>query len=79
MLTRQERATLKKLSVFEGSFDRAAAEQVAGATIFGLSGLVDKALVSRVGLDRYKLHELLRQFAAERLATNSEERQQTLD
>ena len=79
MLAPAERATLKKLSVFEGGFDRAAAEQVAGATLFRLSGLVDKSLVSRVGPNRYKLHELLRQFAAERLAANPDEQQQTLD
>ena len=79
MLNQAERTTLKKLSVFEGGFDRAAAGQVAGATLFRLSRLVDKSLVSRVGPDRYKMHELLRQFAAERQAANPEEQQQTLN
>lgn len=79
MLSQEERSALQKLSVFEGSFDRSAAEQVAGATIFHLSRLVDKSLVSRVGPNRYKMHELLRQFAAEHLAANLDEQRQTLN
>ncbi|MCB0166019.1 MAG: hypothetical protein KDI79_17425 [Anaerolineae bacterium] len=69
-LSPEEQSTLKRLSVFEGGFNQAAAEQVAGATIFSLSRLVNKSLVTRVGPDCYKLHDLLRQFAVERPATN---------
>ena len=44
-----------------------AAEQVAEASIVLLAGLVDKSLVRLNDSGRYELHELLRQFAAEKL------------
>jgi len=53
--------------VFRGGFDPAAAEAVAGADPAMLSALVERSLVDRAGGGRYGLHELLRQFAAERL------------
>ncbi|HLO17099.1 MAG TPA: LuxR C-terminal-related transcriptional regulator [Anaerolineales bacterium] len=67
LLSNEERAAFRKLCVFLGSFDRAAAERVAGATLFTLSTLVDKSLLMRVGTDRFKFHELVRQFAEEKL------------
>ena len=62
----QQRA-LAGLSVFRGGFDPAAAEAVAGADVAMLSALVERSLVDRAEGGRYGLHELLRQFAAERL------------
>lgn len=62
-LTAAERQTLATLSVFRGGFTREAAEQVAGA----LASLVDKSLVQRSG-DRFQLHEVIRQFAGEKLS-----------
>ena len=62
----QQRA-LARLSVFRGGFDPAAAEAVAGAEVAMLSALVERSLVDRAEGGRYGLHELLRQFAAERL------------
>ncbi|MBV7334797.1 protein kinase [Chloroflexi bacterium TSY] len=70
-LSAEEQGVLSKLSVFRGGCLREAAEQVAGATLPLLSALVDKALLrrnqdaSRHG--RYEMHELIRQFAGERL------------
>lgn len=56
-----------RLSAFRGSFDHAAAEQVAGATIATLKRLVNQSLV-RMSLEgRYDLHDLLHQFGAEKL------------
>jgi len=63
----QQRA-LARLSVFRGGFDPAAAEAVAGAGPAMLSALVERSLVDRADGGRYGLHELLRQFASERLA-----------
>ena len=71
LLSEGEQEVFKKLSVFHGSFGRAASEQVAGATLFMLSALVDKSLLMGVGRDRFKLHELVRQFALEKLQTDS--------
>jgi tetratricopeptide (TPR) repeat protein len=58
---------LQALTIFQGSFTRSAAAEVAEATLPLLSGLIDKSLLRRLGPDRYSLHELIRQYAAERL------------
>ena len=64
---------LKRLSVFRGGVTRAAAQEAAGATLRGLSQLVDKALLRRdPDTGRYRLHELLRQYAAEQLALSAD-------
>ena len=82
-LSVQERDILKKLSVFRGGFDRSAAKAVAGATLRRLSRLVSKSLLS-MGEDgslgkprtpRYAIHELLRQFAAEKLTQSGSQAQ----
>lgn len=73
LLSDEEQDVFKNLCIFRGGFDRAAAEQVTGATLFMLSTLVDKSLLVRVGKDRFKLHELVRQFAREKLQAKEEE------
>ncbi|MGH2353778.1 MAG: ATP-binding protein, partial [Chloroflexota bacterium] len=74
-----ERAVLRRLSVFRGGFRREAAEQVAGASIPTLSLLVDKSLL-RLEVDgRYQIHELLRQYAEERLRCAADEAAQVHD
>lgn len=67
MLTPSERDVLPRLSVFAGSFGRAAAEYVAGAPLPLLAALVDKSLLRADGNGRFSMHSLLRQCAAERL------------
>jgi predicted ATPase/DNA-binding XRE family transcriptional regulator len=66
-----EQAALCKLSVFRGGFTRAAATEVAGASLAALAALVDKSLLRRHaqpdGTGRYELHEIVRQFAATKL------------
>ncbi len=71
-LTDQERLIFSRLSVLEGSFDRRAAEDVAGASLYILSSLVEKSLVRITPDQRYQFHPLLRQYAAEKLATEYE-------
>lgn len=59
----------QKLAPFRGGFDLSAAEAVAGADLWTLIALVDKSLLTRdIHTGRYELHELLRQYANERLA-----------
>ena len=70
-LSQPERDVFKRLTVFRGGFQREAAEQVAGATLPLLSALQDKALLRWRANGRYTIHELLRQYAAEKL-TQSE-------
>jgi ATP/maltotriose-dependent transcriptional regulator MalT len=73
LLSPQERPVFARLSVFQGGFQRQAAAQVAGASLSILAALVDKSLLRREPGERYRMHELLRQYAAERLAQSPEE------
>ena len=80
LCTPAERALWDRLSVFAGSFDVAAAEDVAACAMVPrdrvlqvLVSLVDKSVVLRDGPGacagtRYRLLDSLREFAAERLA-----------
>lgn len=67
LLSEQERAWVQGLSVFRGGFDREAAHQVAGASLFFLAALVERSFLSKTTNGRYALHELLRQYAEETL------------
>ena len=79
----EERAVLRRLSVFQGDFDLNAAERVAAAgdvdevaVLDVLSRLVDKSLVQMEetsgGEVRYWLLDTIRQFARDRLAEAAE-------
>ncbi len=68
----EERRVFGQLSVFRGGFDREAALQVAGATLSTLSTLVDKSFLKEAQTGRYLFHELMRQYAAEKLAQDSQ-------
>jgi DNA-binding SARP family transcriptional activator/predicted ATPase len=72
-LSDRERQTFARLTVFRGRFSANAAAQIAAATVSDLSALVARSLVRYVPGDRYQLHELLRQFAAEKLALQADE------
>lgn len=70
LLSEAERQALSQLAVFRGGFERAAAEYVAQANLTILVQLIDKSLVRRQQNGRYELHEVIRQYAAMRLAEN---------
>lgn len=61
-----ERAALASLSLFSGAFTAAAAEAVAGAFPAVLAGLVERSLVTPERDGRFRLHPVVRRFAAER-------------
>jgi predicted ATPase/tRNA A-37 threonylcarbamoyl transferase component Bud32 len=67
LLTENEREAFQALSVFRGGFTRQAAQQVTNASLRVLMGLVNKSLLHHMAKGRYEIHELLRQFAAEKL------------
>lgn len=67
MCTPSEQAVFGKLCVFRGGFERDAAEAVAGASLLTLSALVEKSMLWKLPSGRYKIHELLRQYAEEKL------------
>jgi len=70
LLTAEEQALFRQLAVFRGGFTRAAAQHIAGATLGTLARLVDTSLVRAERDGRYDMHELLRQFAAEKLGAD---------
>jgi len=73
LLTDEERRAMRALSIFRGGFQRDAAEAVAGITLPLLAALAAKSLLRRTSTGRYDLHELVRQYAAERLQADTDE------
>ena len=67
LLSQKEREIMQALSVFRGGFTREAATAVAGATLRVLRRLANKSLLGRSADGRYDVHELLRQYAEEKL------------
>jgi predicted ATPase len=72
LLDRKGQQFLASLSVFRGGFDREAAMVVAAngdrnLTLAQLAALVGKSLLKHDPSGRYELHQLLAQFAAEKL------------
>jgi predicted ATPase/Tfp pilus assembly protein PilF len=70
MLTVDEQQVMCQLSVFQGGFQRQAAEQVAGASLSILSSLVNRTLLRRAAPGRYDIHELVRQYSAGHMAAD---------
>lgn len=73
MMTEAEQQVFMKLAVFRGGFTREAADKVAQAGLRHLQSLVTKALITReADQGRYHIHELLRQYAAEKLTRSGQ-------
>ncbi len=73
----RDRRAFARLSVFRGRFSRKAAEAVSGASMKGLSRLVNRSLLQKAPEGCYYMHELLKQYAAEKLRQNAEETRAT--
>jgi predicted ATPase/transcriptional regulator with XRE-family HTH domain/Tfp pilus assembly protein PilF len=67
LLSQEERSVFARLSVFRGGFEEDAAAQVAQTSPELLAALVDKSLLRWDGVARYDMHELVRQYAGEKL------------
>ncbi|MCE7985584.1 MAG: hypothetical protein DYG89_30785 [Caldilinea sp. CFX5] len=67
LLKPAEQETLANTTVFQGTFGRNAALEVAQTTVPTLAALTNKSLLRVVSPGRYALHEVVRQFAAEQL------------
>jgi len=78
-LSEEERRVVRRLSIFRGSFDREAAEQVAGASLALLAALVNKSMLRGHPSGRYDQHELLRQFVLDKLEEEPVENEQAHD
>jgi len=68
LLDPHQQRVLAALSVFRGGCTREAAQEVTGALTRDLMALVDRSLLARTPSGRYEMHELLRQYAEEKLA-----------
>jgi predicted ATPase/DNA-binding SARP family transcriptional activator len=79
MLSPEEQQVLCRLSIFQGGFQRHAAEQVAGATLSILSTLMNRTLLRRAAAGRYDLHELVRQYSAAQLASDPQAKRSALE
>jgi len=64
-LSSNDREGFLKLSVFHGGFTREAALSVTGTSHRSLSSLIDFSVLRRLAVNRYEIHELLRQYAYE--------------
>jgi predicted ATPase/transcriptional regulator with XRE-family HTH domain len=80
LTTPQEQQVLPHLAVFQGGFDRIAAQEIAGARLPLLASLIDKSFIRVVtnasdetGGLRYFMHELLRQYLLDKLAETGAE------
>ncbi|MFL7811490.1 MAG: tetratricopeptide repeat protein, partial [Anaerolineae bacterium] len=71
LLDAHQQQVLAALSVFRGGCTREAAQEVTGALTRDLMALVDRSLLQHTRAGRYEMHELLRQYAAERLTGSS--------
>jgi predicted ATPase/predicted negative regulator of RcsB-dependent stress response len=69
------RSVLSSLSVFQGGFHRQEATRVAEASEEDLQALMKWSLVQSVGAGRLDLHNLVRQFAKEKLAEDFQQLQ----
>lgn len=67
LMSENERLVFAAMSVFRGSFDRSAAEQIAGASLGVLAALAEKSLIQTGASNRFSIHELLRQYGMEKL------------
>lgn len=78
LLTPVERSAFQRLAIFEGSFTAHAAATVAEITTAVLTDLLDKSLIQVMGVEtvstmatserRYRMHPIVHQYAAEKLA-----------
>jgi predicted ATPase len=75
LLSNEEQQVFPRLSVFRGGFEEEAAAEIAQASPQPLASLVDKSLLRWDGAARYDLHELVRQYANEKLEQAGETKQ----
>ncbi len=75
-LPEQQLQLMRKLSIFTADIDLRAATAITGATYADLTTLTDLSLIQRRG-DRYTLHPLVRQHAAEQLQAHDKEHEST--
>ena len=71
-LNRADQSALVGLSVFKGGFTREAAEKVAGVSLADLKKFMDRSFIRQKSSGGFHIHELLRQYALEKLCQSPE-------
>jgi pentatricopeptide repeat protein len=71
-LSHHEQVVFMRLSVFQGGFTREAAQKITGANVRDLQRLVHTSFIQLLPLGRYVIHELMRQYGAEKLKAAGE-------
>ena len=66
-LSANEQDAFYRLSILPSEFDSQAARQIANASLFFLEALVNRSILNRNARGFYQMHELLRQYAAEKM------------
>ncbi|HHS96320.1 MAG TPA: tetratricopeptide repeat protein [Chloroflexi bacterium] len=79
LLSEEEQRVFRALSVFRGGFSSEAGAFVARSFPTLLVALEEKSLLHRTGPNRYEVHELLRQYAEEKLREHPEEEVEVRD
>jgi DNA-binding SARP family transcriptional activator/predicted ATPase len=79
LLSPGEQAAFRQLSVFHGGFRREAAAQAVGVSLPLLAELMDQSLLRHSAGGRYEIHDLLRQYAEEKLKASPAEYAQVHD
>jgi predicted ATPase/DNA-binding SARP family transcriptional activator len=73
LLSPAEQAAYRRLGIFRQGFTLAAAEEVTGASALQLSTFVSKSMVMQGPPGRFRLHNLLAQYARERLEAEDDD------
>jgi predicted ATPase/Tfp pilus assembly protein PilF len=73
LLSDEERKAYRRLTVFRGGCEAAAATEIVGASLSMLSVLLDKSLLRRSGSGRFEILEVLRQYAEDKLREDADE------
>jgi predicted ATPase/DNA-binding CsgD family transcriptional regulator len=66
-LSEEEQSVFCRLSVFRGGFSRDGAEWVVGASLNILTALVDKSVIRVTPTNHFTIHDVLQQYADEKL------------
>lgn len=69
LLTENEQEMFKRISVFRNGFTLEAATFVTEQSAMVLMSLIDKSLIQPLPSGRFEIHELIRQFATEKLTS----------
>jgi predicted ATPase/DNA-binding CsgD family transcriptional regulator len=71
-LTVEEQNGFARLSVFRGGFTREAAQRITGISLHDLQRLVHTSFIQHQPSGRYIIHELMRQYAEQKLKASDE-------